>query len=64
MDYDTLTIGFARRATAYKRADLLFTDLERLEKIGNGKIQIIYAGKAHPKDEPHKSTFYLAWVAS
>ncbi len=50
MDYDTLTIGFARRATAYKRADLLFTDLERLEKIGSGKIQIIYAGKAHPKD--------------
>ncbi len=50
MDYDTLTIGFARRATAYKRADLLFTDLKRLEKIGKGKIQIIYAGKAHPKD--------------
>ncbi|MBL7032464.1 MAG: alpha-glucan family phosphorylase [Nitrospira sp.] len=50
MDSDTLTIGFARRATAYKRADLLFTDIERLEKIANGKIQIIYAGKAHPKD--------------
>ncbi len=54
MDVDTLTIGFARRATAYKRADLLFTDLERLEKIGAGKIQVIYAGKAHPKDEPGK----------
>ena len=54
MDYDTLTIGFARRATAYKRADLLFTDLKRLEKIGTGKIQIIYAGKAHPKDEVGK----------
>jgi len=50
MDYETLTIGFARRATAYKRADLLFSDIERLEKIANGKIQIIYAGKAHPKD--------------
>jgi starch phosphorylase len=50
MDYETLTIGFARRATAYKRADLLFTDLERLGKIAAGKIQIIYAGKAHPKD--------------
>ncbi len=50
MDTDTLTIGFARRATAYKRADLLFTDLKRLEKIGTGKIQIVYAGKAHPKD--------------
>ncbi len=54
MDVDTLTIGFARRATAYKRADLLFTDLERLEKIGTGRIQVIYAGKAHPKDEPGK----------
>ena len=54
MDYETLTIGFARRATAYKRADLLFSDIDRLEKIGTGKIQIIYAGKAHPKDTPGK----------
>lgn len=54
MDYNILTIGFARRVTAYKRADLLFTDMERLARIGNGKIQIIYAGKAHPKDEPGK----------
>ena len=50
MDTGTLTIGFARRATAYKRADLLFTDIKRLEKIAAGKIQIVYAGKAHPKD--------------
>jgi starch phosphorylase len=50
MDYEALTIGFARRATAYKRADLLFSDPDRLEKIGTNKIQIIYAGKAHPKD--------------
>lgn len=54
MNYDTLTIGFARRATAYKRADMLFTDVERLARIGEGRIQIIYAGKAHPKDEPGK----------
>ncbi|KPJ98092.1 MAG: alpha-glucan phosphorylase [Nitrospira bacterium SG8_35_4] len=54
MDYETLTIGFARRATAYKRADLLFSDVDRLQKIGTGKIQIIYAGKAHPKDIPGK----------
>ncbi len=54
MDLDVLTIGFARRATAYKRADLVFSDLERLEKIGSGKIQIIYAGKAHPRDTPGK----------
>jgi glycogen phosphorylase len=51
---DLLTIGFARRATAYKRADLIFTDIEKLESIGVGKLQIIYAGKAHPKDEMGK----------
>jgi len=47
---DILTLGFARRATAYKRADLLFRDLERLEAMGTGRLQIVYAGKAHPKD--------------
>jgi starch phosphorylase len=51
MSPDILTIGFARRATAYKRADLIFSDIDRLERIGRGKLQIIYAGKAHPKDE-------------
>ncbi len=56
MDYETFTIGFARRATQYKRADLLLTDTNRLTEINNkaGKIQIIYAGKAHPKDEGGK----------
>jgi starch phosphorylase len=54
MNYDTLTIGFARRATAYKRADLLFSDPDRLARIGEGKVQIVYAGKAHPKDESGK----------
>ncbi len=54
MNYDTLTIGFARRATAYKRADMLLSDPERLARIGEGRIQIIYAGKAHPKDEAGK----------
>ncbi len=54
MDPDVLTLGFARRATAYKRADLLFTDIERLERIGKGRLQIIYAGKAHPKDDAGK----------
>lgn len=51
---DILTIGFARRATAYKRPYLLFYDIERLKRIGSGKIQIVMAGKAHPKDEPGK----------
>jgi len=54
MDHDVFTLGFARRATAYKRADLLFTDIERLERIGKGRLQIIYAGKAHPKDDTGK----------
>jgi starch phosphorylase len=51
---DVLTFGFARRATAYKRADLLFSDLERLRRVAKGKLQVVYAGKAHPRDEPGK----------
>ncbi|MFQ3573818.1 MAG: alpha-glucan family phosphorylase [Thermodesulfovibrionales bacterium] len=54
LNYDTFTIGFARRATAYKRADLLFKDIKRLCKIGEGRIQIVYGGKAHPRDEQGK----------
>ncbi len=52
MDYDHFTIGFARRATGYKRADLLFYDIEKLKKIAekNGPIQVIFGGKAHPSD--------------
>lgn len=47
-----LTIGFARRATGYKRADLLFHNIERLREIAKdaGPIQVIFAGKAHPHD--------------
>lgn len=51
LDPERLTIGFARRATAYKRADLIFSDVERLRRIGKGRVQLIFAGKAHPKDE-------------
>jgi starch phosphorylase len=54
MDPDILTIGFARRATSYKRADLIFKDLDRLKKIGKNKLQLIYAGKAHPRDNDGK----------
>ncbi|HOA82430.1 MAG TPA: alpha-glucan family phosphorylase [Thermodesulfovibrio thiophilus] len=54
LNYDTFTIGFARRVTPYKRADLLFLDPDRLAMIGEGRIQIIYAGKAHPQDEGGK----------
>ncbi len=51
MDNDTLTIGFARRMTSYKRPHFVFTDLERLRKVKRkGNIQLIFAGKAHPQD--------------
>ncbi len=56
MDRDILTIGFARRAATYKRADLLFQDTERLKRVASksGPLQIIYAGKAHPLDQGGK----------
>lgn len=52
---DTLTIGFARRFATYKRANLLFNDLERLSRLVNDPqrpVQFIFAGKAHPNDKP------------
>lgn len=57
MDEKIFTVGFARRATGYKRADLLFTDLERLKGIARraGPFQLVYAGKAHPRDEGGKA---------
>jgi starch phosphorylase len=57
LNESTFTIGFARRAATYKRADLLFSDLERLKSIARqaGPLQIIYAGKAHPRDEGGKA---------
>jgi len=56
MDENVLTLGFARRAAVYKRADLIFTDIERLKAISAnaGKIQLVFAGKAHPKDQEGK----------
>jgi starch phosphorylase len=52
-----LTLGFARRVATYKRANLMFADPERLVKIAEaaGGLQILYAGKAHPQDEPGKA---------
>jgi len=52
LDPEVLTIGFARRATAYKRADLIFYDINRLVDISRkyGKIQLVFSGKAHPED--------------
>jgi len=56
MSPDILTLGFARRAAGYKRADLLFSDVEKLKNIASstGAFQVIYAGKAHPKDQEGK----------
>ena len=52
LDPEAFTIGFARRATGYKRADLILNDLDRLRQIATnvGAFQIVFAGKAHPKD--------------
>jgi phosphorylase/glycogen(starch) synthase len=52
---DVLTIGFARRFATYKRAHLLFTNLDRLDRIVNNPerpVQFLFAGKAHPNDKP------------
>ena len=57
LDPYVLTIGFARRFATYKRASLVFSDLNRLLEIinrPNRPVQIIFAGKAHPADEPGK----------
>lgn len=57
LDENVFTIGFARRATAYKRAELLFFDVERLSRIAqkSGKgVQVVLAGKAHPHDHEGK----------
>ena len=56
LSVDTFTIGFARRAATYKRADLLLRDIGRLSRIAEKSrgIQIIYGGKAHPQDNDGK----------
>lgn len=58
LDPHVLTLGFARRATAYKRSDLLVSDVERLKRVAAtaGPLQIIYGGKAHPNDGQGKET--------
>ena len=57
LDDQVFTLGFARRATGYKRGDLLFTDIARLKTISQkvGPIQLVYAGKAHPRDDAGKA---------
>ncbi|HSQ57537.1 MAG TPA: alpha-glucan family phosphorylase, partial [Gemmata sp.] len=66
MDPNALTLGFARRAAPYKRADLLFSDLERLRRIARtvGPLQVVFAGKAHPHDEGGKAMIRGVFDAS
>ena len=57
LDPSVLTIGFARRFATYKRAELVFSDIERLKGLLNDRwrpVQIVFAGKAHPADDPGK----------
>jgi starch phosphorylase len=54
LDPELLTIGFARRAATYKRGDLIFYDIDRLLEMGSGKLQFVFGGKAHPKDNEGK----------
>jgi len=66
LDPKVMTIGFARRAAEYKRHDLLFHDLERLKLIvqRGWQLQIIYGGKAHPRDEASKTLIRKVFVAA
>ena len=65
LDPGAMTIGFARRATPYKRADLIFSDVERLARIARtiGKLQIVFGGKAHPHDGGGKELIRRIYAA-
>jgi starch phosphorylase len=66
LDEKVFTVGFARRAAAYKRPELLFTDIERLKWIARqvGPLQIVYGGKAHPRDQEGKATIQHIFAAA
>ncbi len=67
LDPNVLTIGFARRFTTYKRAALIFQDPERLRKMLTDRwnpVQIIFAGKAHPADEPGRQVLQRVFSAA
>ena len=65
LDPEVFTVGFARRAAGYKRADLLLSDLDRLKRIaaGVGRFQVVYAGKAHPHDSGGKEIIRRLFAA-
>ncbi|MBY0587160.1 alpha-glucan family phosphorylase [bacterium] len=64
--HNVLTLGFARRATEYKRTDLVFRDIERLASLAreDGAIQLVFAGKAHPRDEGGKEAIRRVFAAA
>ena len=66
LDEKVFTIGFARRVATYKRADLLFSDPERLARMAEafGGLQILYGGKAHPHDMPGKALIRRVFEAA
>ena len=66
LDPKALTIGFARRSTPYKRGDLIFSDPARLKRMTrrSGPLQIVYGGKAHPRDEWGKATIKKIFEAA
>jgi starch phosphorylase len=67
LDPEALTIGFARRFAPYKRANLLFQDIERLTRLLTHKdrpVQILFAGKAHPRDHLGKELIRNIYLAS
>lgn len=66
LDPHAMTIGFARRSTGYKRAGLLFTDMARLRRLAAraGPVQLVYAGKAHPRDESGQALIESIFAAA
>jgi starch phosphorylase len=67
LDPEALTIGFARRFATYKRASLIFTDIDRLARLvhdANRPVQFIFAGKAHPADRPGQQVIQSIFARS
>lgn len=65
LDLDYLTLGFARRFATYKRPDLVLRDVQRLRQISRtvGPLQLVFAGKAHPQDQPGKELIRRVFAA-
>jgi len=66
LDEAAMTLGFARRAATYKRADFLFSNVERLKRLAGsiGPLQIVYGGKAHPRDDGGKDLIRRVFQAA